>query len=349
MAPRPDSNPLPSVTVIVAVHNEEAALLGKIENILGIPYPRERIEVVITSDGSTDKTVPIATELADRYPSVRLLDQRDRVGKTVVQNAAVKVSKGEIIIFSDVDAKFNERFLEHITMPFGNPSVGCVTGAVVWTNRDESAVVAGGDFYWRYEHFMWRLESQLGLLAWASGACLAVRRELFKPMEPQYGEDCIVPLDIVSLGYRVVFQPDALAYEARIADPRAEMRARVRMALRSFAGTVSRKHLLNPLRFPGVAWAILSHKLLRWFTPYFLVLAFVLNLLLLGHSVYRVTFALQIIFYVSAVIGGVLDARRIRVPLVSTIYAFSLMNLGVCVGVTRALCGQRVIGYKSEG
>ncbi len=179
------SDALPSVTVIVAVHNEETALSEKIENILGTSYPRDRIEVIIASDGSTDKTVPIATGLADRYREVRLLDHTDRAGKTVVQNAAVKSSTGEIVVFSDVDTKFSGRFLESITAPFAEPRVGCVTGAVVWTNRDESAVVVGGDFYWRYEHFMWKLESQLGLLAWGSGACLAMRRELFRPMEPQ--------------------------------------------------------------------------------------------------------------------------------------------------------------------
>jgi hypothetical protein len=168
-------------------------------------------------------------------------------------------------------------------------------------------------------------------------------------MEAQFGEDTVVPLDIVSLGYQVIFQDDAIVYETRISEPRSEVRARVRMTLRSFAGTVSRRYRLNPMRFPGIAWAVLSHKLLRWFTPYFLGGAFILNLTLLGHPLYRLTSAMQAVFYASAVIGYVLDTYRVRVPLLSTTYAFCLMNLGVAVGVARAVCGHRIVGYRSEG
>jgi cellulose synthase/poly-beta-1,6-N-acetylglucosamine synthase-like glycosyltransferase len=339
----------PSVAIIVAVHNEEAALQAKIENCLELQYPQDRLRIVVASDGSTDGTVRITEELAGRYRNVHLLAQNERLGKTVAQNAAVRLSLDEIVVFSDVDTKFDGRFLERIIGPFSDRSVGCVTGALVWTNPGESAVAAGGDLYWRYEHFMWRLESRLGVLAWGSGACLAVRREAFTPMEAQYGEDCVVPLDVISRGYRMVFQPGAIARETRIANARAEMQARARMTLRSFAGTLSRKHLLNPLRFPGVAWATISHKVLRWLTPYFLVLIFVSNVFLMDHAWYRLTLVLQIAFYVGGVAGSILERHRIRVPLISTIYAFCLMNLAVSAGVAQAIFGRRILAYRSEG
>jgi cellulose synthase/poly-beta-1,6-N-acetylglucosamine synthase-like glycosyltransferase len=346
----PAGESTPSVTVIVAVHNEEAALPGKLENCLRLLYPRDRLRVVVASDGSTDGTLHIANEFARRHPGLRVWAQQDRVGKTVTQNVAVRLAEGEILLFSDVDTELDAHFLEHIVRPFADGKVGCVAGLLTWTNPDASAVAAGGDFYWRYEHVIWRMESRLGLLAWANGACLAVRRELFTPMEAQYGEDTVVPLDVVAQGYRVVFQPEAIASDERTVGAGAEMRARVRMTLRSFTGTLSRKHLLNPWRFPQVAWAILSHKLLRWLVPYFLVLGFVSNVLLLGRGgVYPYSLALQVIFYVSGAIGYFLDQRDIRLRFFSIIYAFCLMNLGVAVGVAQAILGRRILAYRSEG
>lgn len=344
-----DGGSVPSVAIVVAAHNEEAVLAERLENCLALSYPQNQLEIVVASDGSTDGTVRIANEFARRHKQVRVYVEEAQRGKTAVQNAVVRQSTTDIVVFSDVDTEFDVHFLGEITRPFEDRRVGCVTGALVWTNSAESAIVAGGGRYWRYEHFMWRLESRLGLLAWASGACLAVRRELFKPMESQYGEDCIVPLDIVSLGSRVVFQPTAVAYETRIADAGAELRARIRMTLRSFAGTLSRKQLLNPLRFPAIAWAIISHKLLRWLTPYLLLLLFVSNLVLVDRPLYRFTRSLQILFYACGAVGYVFDRFSVRVPVLSTIYAFCLMNLGVAVGVAKAVLGHRMFAYRSEG
>ncbi|HLW60862.1 MAG TPA: glycosyltransferase [bacterium] len=339
----------PTVTIVIAVHNEEAGLADRLENCLSLSYPRDRLEILVASDGSTDGTVRVACEFARRYENIRVSAQESRGGKTAAQNAAVRESKSDVILFSDVDTKFDAHILEHITNPLIDPKVGCVVGGLLWVNPHNSAIAAGSDVYWRFERFLWREESLLGILAWGSGACLAVRRGLFRPMDAQYGEDCIVPLDIVSLGYRVVFQPDAIAYEPRISSPGAELRTRTRMTLRSFAGTLSRRHLLNPFRFPGISWAIISHKLLRWLTPYLLLSMLASNAALVDRPFYRLTFGLQALFYASAGLGHVLDRNRIRVPIVSTIYAFCLMNLGVGVGVAQAIGGRRIFAYRSEG
>lgn len=351
ITPATDATLPPSATIVVAVHNEEAALTAKLENCLRLSYPPDRLRVIVASDGSTDGTLRIASEFARRYPNVRALAHERRVGKSVAQNGAVRLSNDDIILFSDVDTALDAHFLERIARPFADSRVGCVTGVLRWTNPDASAVAQGGDFYWRYEHFLWDMESRLGLLAWGNGACLAVRREAFTPMEAEYGEDCVVPLDVIARGYRVVFQPDAVAYDARIAAPRAELRARVRMTLRSFAGTLSRERLLNPLRFPGVAWAITSHKLLRWSVPFLLALAFVSNVLLLARGGwYPYLLGLQLLFYASAATGYVLDQKcDIRLPLISTAYAFCLMYLGVAIGVMQAIGGRRIRAYRSEG
>lgn len=169
------------------------------------------------------------------------------------------------------------------------------------------------------------------------------------PMEPQYGDDVVVPLDVIRQGHEVRFEPEAVAYEDRISQPGAELRARIRMTIRSLSGTLSRSQLLNPLRYPGVAWSIVSHKLLRWFAPSFMLLAFFANLFLLDQTAYRLLFALQVAFYAAAVVGHLTERSRVKVRLASTIYAFCVMNLGIFLGVANVLLGRRISAYRSEG
>lgn len=337
------------VTLLITAHNEESTLNQKLGNSLLLTYPKDKLEIFVASDGSIDGTVQIARHFAKKQSNIFVYEQEERRGKTLTQNAAIERSRGEIIVFTDADTTLNCDFLKQIVMPFANPKVGCVAGRLIWTNPGESAITGGGGLYWRYEHFLWYLESQLGILAWASGACMAVRRDLFKPMKPQYGEDCVVPLDVVAQDYKVVFRPDAIAYEERIADPKAELWSRARMTLRSFTGTLSYKQLLNPFRYPGVAWAIMFHKILRWLTPYFLGVTFISNLFLLSQPFYRLTFVAQLSFYLAGLIGYLADRRRLNIPLVSAVYAFCLANLAMFWGVTKALLGHRIVAYRSEG
>jgi cellulose synthase/poly-beta-1,6-N-acetylglucosamine synthase-like glycosyltransferase len=342
---------MPPVSIIIAVHDEASVLAARLQNCLDLDYPPERLEIIVASDGSRDETVAIANAFARTHGRIRVLAWPHRAGKTAVQNAAVACSRGEIVVFSDADTRFDPHFLRRLVRGFADPRVGCASGALVWTNPDTSSITAVGTLYWRVEHLLWRWESRLGVLAWGSGACLAVRRELLAPIDARYGEDCVVPLDAVSQGRRVVFQDDAKAYEPRIANAQAEMRARARMTLRSFAGTLSHRHLLNPFRFPGIAWSVVSHKLLRWLTPYLLVTVLVCNtaLVLRGCDFYRPFLAGQLLFYLAAVTGYICDRCRIGLPGLSTAYAFCLMNLGVLIGVAHAVLGREIISYQSDG
>ncbi len=336
----------PEITVVIAVHNEESVIGRRVRNCLDLDYPANMLEIIIVSDHSTDKTNAIVTSFND--PRIRLLSAKG-TGKSMAQNEAVDQARGDIVVFTDADTLFAADFLQRIVRPFADPQIGCTTGRLIWTNPGESAVAEGGSLYWRYEHSLWQLESQIGVLACGSGACLAVRRKLFRPIEPQYGEDCVVPLDVIIQGYKVVFQPDAIAYEEYVAEPRAELRTRVRMTLRSFTGTLSRRQLLNPFYYPAVAWAIVSHKILRWLTPYFLLAALISNVFLLSQPFYRLTLAAQILFYLAALIGYLADRWHLRIPLVAAVYSFCLSNLAMLLGVTKALLGHQIVTYSSEG
>ena len=181
-----------------------------------------------------------------------------------------------------------------------------------------------------------------------SGACMAVRKSLFVEMEGHYGDDCVIPLDVLLQGYRVVVEPMARAYVENVRSPRAELRARARMTLRNLTGTLSRWRLLNPIRHPLLSLAIVSHKLLRWLTPYLLVACFVSNAVLAGRPLYRVTLLVQMAFYGLAVLGMLLAKRGVRVSMTSAPFGFCVAQLGIMMGVAKAILGARVVRYKNR-
>jgi cellulose synthase/poly-beta-1,6-N-acetylglucosamine synthase-like glycosyltransferase len=338
------STPQPVMSVVIAAHNEEHVIGQRVDNCLELAWPTDKLEVVVVSDGSTDRTDEIVRGFSD--PRVKLV-RTDRVGKSLAQNRAIAEARGDVVILSDADTSFDPGFIDAMAHAFADPRVGVANGRLTWTNPNESAVAHGGNAYWRFELWLWRRESQLGVLGWTSGQCMAVRRRIFQPMEPQYGDDVVIPLDAISAGYRVVYCEQALAYEPRIADVRSELRARSRMTLRGLSATASRFGAIRPLRQPGVAAALISHKVLRWLTPYFLATAAIMNIGLLGHPLYRLTGGVQALFYVGAAIGFWADRLGMRLPLCSTAYAFCLMNVGIGHGVARALLRRRVYVYES--
>ena len=176
---------------------------------------------------------------------------------------------GPVVIFTDAGSRFEPDFIRRIVAVFSDPSVGAADGHLLFTSDNDNQIAQSQGFYWRYELSLREAESRLGILAVASGACLAVRKQVFRRMDLSIGEDCIVPLDVVTQGLRVVHVPEAIAYDAMENDPEREFRTRVRMTLRNWQGTWSRPQLLNPYKYPGYAFALWSHKLFRWLSPFF--------------------------------------------------------------------------------
>jgi len=339
-------NKWPFISIILPVHNEELAIKRKLDNLLSIDYPN--YEIIVVSDGSTDNTEKVVLEYQRSFRNVKLLSLF-HVGKSTAQNEGVKIAKGDIIVFTDVDSIFEKNVLKNIVLLFQNPQVGCVTAQVKWINPKESAITEGGNIYWKYENFLWRCEDKLGLLAWGAGTCLAVRRSIFRPIPPYYGEDCIVPLDIVEQGFLVKYQPKAVVYDFWSPDIKSEFKARVRMTLRSCAGTLSKKRLLNPLKFPKQAWAIWSHKLLRWLTPYWAFVAFITNLFAIKTSLfYLFFFIVQCLGYFIGLIGIYFTSKGRSLLIISHIGSFLLVLCSFAIGIWQALRGQKIIAYRSN-
>ena len=338
---------LPHVTVLVTVYNEAFQIRERILNILESDYPADRLEVMIASDGSSDETDHIVRGMRRRDSRIRLFRPKDCEGKTATQNQAVSLVNGEILVFTDADTRFEAMFLRNMIAPFSDPRVGGVDGHLLFGTKENSGVSKSQGLYWNYELRVREFESRLGILAVASGACLAIRRTLFRPLVDAYGEDCVVPLDIVEQDYRMVHRVDAVAHDRMDTQAGGEFRARVRMTARNWSGTVSRSHLLNPFRHFRYAWALWSHKLLRWLSPVFLIVMVVSAFMLAPGSEFFAYVSVGLVGFVGAgLLAGIFEYFGWSIPVARTIFSLLLANVGFFVGGCRALCGHRITAYR---
>jgi cellulose synthase/poly-beta-1,6-N-acetylglucosamine synthase-like glycosyltransferase len=329
------------VSVIIAAHNEEERVAARLRNCLAQGYP-SHLEIIVASDGSTDRTVEIARE----YEGVVVLDFPQNRGRAAVQNDAAASARGEIVVFTDAETEFEPDFLARIAAAFADPRVGCAVGNLVYREKDTAVGVSEG-MYWRFEKKLRQVESDLGILATATGACMAVRRSLWRPLTPIDDSDFTTPLDVILQGYRVVYVPEAVAYDVPASSMRGEFRTRVRQTSKNLIGTLRRWGLRNWFTHPAVSWGLLSHKILRWMTPFFMAGALAANRFLLDDPFYRLTLALQAVFYLLGIVGFVADAFGRRVPLASFVAGFCVACLGMGVGVIKGLFGRAPAAYRA--
>jgi cellulose synthase/poly-beta-1,6-N-acetylglucosamine synthase-like glycosyltransferase len=337
----------PTMTVLLTVHNEETVIRRRIENILQCDYPADCLTVLIASDGSTDSTNEIVRSFSDRR--VRLFESPG-LGKTGTQNAAIRSIESDLIAFTDADILFDADWCKQTARRFQDARVGAVDGRALYEAPASDALQASQGFYWTYELKLRLLESQLGILAVVAGACFAIRRKLFVPMDPAIGEDCIVPLDIVTQGYQVVHEALAISRFDSEEDSSITLRRRIRMTLRNWQGTWTRSHLLNPLRHPRYAFALWSHKLMRWLSPLFLATATVCSLarLIVTPSLSSVLmFAPFGGLFALAWVGWISARRHLRIPVTGAAYSFLLANLAFLIGIWRAVTGHRIHSYRN--
>jgi len=349
------TTPLPHVTVLVGVHNEAHQIIDRIANVLDQAYPADRLEVVIASDGSTDgieQLVELRFGGSTPRP-VHVVHAAERAGKSAMQNRAIATVTSNVVVFTDADTRFAPGFLTAIVAPFVDDAVGAVQAELLFAgpaaDGPPSTAGASQGRYWQTELEIRSREATLGVLAVSSGACIAVRRELWVPLDPAIGEDCMIPLDVVMQGRKVAYAVDAVAHDCADEDLGEVVRTRARMTLRNWQGTWSRPALLNPLRHPGYAFALWSHKVLRWLSPIWLLGLAVSSvaLAILGHHPLTAAPAVGVlVFAVAAAAGGLAERRRRRLPICSSLYAFVLANTGFFLGLVYALRGTRITSYR---
>ncbi|MGZ8666889.1 MAG: glycosyltransferase [Solirubrobacterales bacterium] len=303
---RLDDAALPSVSLIVAAHDEEAVIAGKVANALALDYPRRLLEVIVASDGSTDATVERAREAG----ADRVLDL-PRGGKVEAQNAAAEAAAGEVLAFSDANCLWEAGALRDVVVPLADPGVGYACGQVRFTD-------AGGEnlesAYWRYEMAVRRLESGLGGVTAGNGAIYAVRREAYIPLRPSGSHDLSFPFELAKRGLRSVYVPEAMAEEKMVPTLGGEMRRKRRMMV-GLWDIVIGEGMASPRGYGALyGFQIASHRILRYATPLLHVLALATNVALLGHgAIYAVTLALQVALIAAALLAPLLPLAPLRI------------------------------------
>ena len=305
--PEPASGePLPRVSLVVAAHDEEDVIDRKVRDALAQDYPRERLEIVVASDGSTDRTA----EVARAAGADQVLDL-PRGGKVAALNAAVEQSSGDVLAFSDANSFWRADALRRLVARLGEPRVGYVCGQV----RFDGASGANEEgLYWRYEMAVREWESRLAGVTAGNGAINAVRREAYIFLEPTRGQDISLPYELTKRGWRSVYAPEAVARERLAATIGGEFGRKRRMMAGAWS-TMLRHGLLSPRGYsPLYSFEIASHRLLRYASPFLHVVALGTNVALAGQgAIYVVTLAAQAALLAAAAIGAVWPLRPFRI------------------------------------
>jgi len=327
----------PSVSIIIAAYNEDNVIRDKIEKILNLDYPPDKLEIIVASDASTDKTDDIVKEFTSR--GVILVRQKTRGGKTSVQNLAVKYAKGEILVFSDATTVFDNQALKKLVRNFKNPSVGCVGGEEYFVTSPGGISEEAG-FFWKYERKLRRLESSFNTMIGVSGCIFAIRKELYERLDDTLIEDFVLPLKVAGRGFKVMCEREARAYEYPAKSVKDEFRRKARIVSGGINVVVKMKYLLNPFKYPALSFEILSHKICRWLVPLFMVSLLISNLFLWNdNAFFRAVLLLQLCFYALAFVGYFY--RKIK--LLKFISHFCLMNITAVLGMIRFIKGEKKV------
>jgi cellulose synthase/poly-beta-1,6-N-acetylglucosamine synthase-like glycosyltransferase len=297
--------PLPAVSLIIAAHDEEQVIGRKVRDSLGLEYPRKKLQVIVASDGSGDRTVALA-----RDAGADVVLDLPRMGKLAAQNTASNRATGELLVFSDANATWAPAALRRLVAAFADPKVGYACGKVRFLDPGGSNVEGA---YWSYELGMRELESRLAGVTAGNGAIYAVRRDAYRELPASRSHDLSFPFELTKAGWRAVYVPMALAKEKLVATLEGEFERKRRM-MRGLWDIVVRDGMASPRGYtPLYAYEIVSHRLLRYLSPLLHVVAFAANLALLGQGwVYAVTLAIQLAVLAAAALAGVLPLAPLR-------------------------------------
>ena len=337
----------PTVTILITAYNEEKDLRAKLENTLAIKYPSEKLEILVASDGSTDRTDEIVREFSAR--GIKLFRQEGRKGKTYTQNEAVKRAAGEIILFSDATTVYQSDVLEKILPNFADQTVGCVAGKLIYVDDSRSDVGAGARRYWNYETFIKESESRACSLIGASGCLYAVRKSVYQPMYAEACSDFLICTIVYRQNFRSVYEPAAVCVEETNRRSDKELQMRVRVIAQTFTDLWRNREMLNPFRSGFFAVELVSHKLLRYLAPIFLLMIFSASLLLAFSSIFFLALLfLQILFYAASLIGWLLEYRNRKSGIFVIPLYFLLTNLASLIGIYKFLRGERFAQWETH-
>jgi cellulose synthase/poly-beta-1,6-N-acetylglucosamine synthase-like glycosyltransferase len=342
---RPEPDYFPNLSLLIAAYNEEASLRQKIEQTLALDYPKGKLEILILSDESTDRTDEIAQSFCD--DPVRLLRIHPRQGKTHAQNVGVKAARGDILVFSDATTTYQKQALRYLASSFRDPKVGAVSGRYEYFDPSGTSATGQGQItFWSYENVIKMWQSRIRTVSGCCGCIYSLRRELYTDLPGDVISDLTQALCVIRQGYRVVFEDRALALEETTKSSGEEFAMRIRVVTRGMRGILSVPQLLIPWRYPWVSFQLVSHKILRWMVPLFLVLLFVGNLLLLNKPFFFALFCLQFAFYLLTGLATVLPLQKLWKPLTMPLY-FCTVNIAALMSFLALFRGKKYVIWET--
>lgn len=337
----------PSVAMIISCYNEEKIIREKLENTLAIDYPKDKFCIYVVSDASSDRTDDIVREYGDR--GVRLLRQDQRGGKTLGLNRAVSEIESEIVVFSDANAMYQRDAVVKLVENFADGRVGYVVGNARYSDGSRTSSSQNENVYWNYEGIIKKLESRLHSVVGGDGAIYAIRRRLYDEMRATDINDFVNPLQIVSRGYRGIYEQEAVCTEETSGAFHKEIGRKRRIVNRSFTGLWRVKEVLNPSVTGIFSWMILSHKLLRWLTPIFLGFILIPALVLGGltRDPFNLISLPTCLFLVLGTMGYLLS-EKVKIPFVLSFpYYFIAVNAASFMGIIDSAMGRVAVTWNT--
>jgi biofilm PGA synthesis N-glycosyltransferase PgaC len=328
---------LPTVTLIVAAYNEEDIIEDKIENTLLLNYPKDKIQLIFITDGSSDGTAQKITGITE----ILLLHEDIRAGKMAAIKRAIPYINGDITIFTDANTFLNQDAVLELVKHYQNPKVGAVAGEkriLVEDTADASS--AGEGFYWKYESRLKKWDYELYSNVGAAGELFSIRTALYQPVESDtIIDDHMIAMRIAEKGYIIAYEPGAYAMETASADVKEELKRKIRIAAGGIQSILRLKQAANPFHNPIFTFQYISHRVLRWtITPFLLILVFILNGILAFEQpgvFYKLFLAAQVAFYLLSLTGLYFERKNIRVKALFIPYYFCVMNYAVLAGINR--------------
>ena len=315
IAPRPVKKKYwePTATLVIAAHNERQTIEAKLRNCLALDYPKRKLQIIVSLDGSTDGSEFVIWKYVSQ--GVEMVHSRDHAGKAAALNRALRRATGDIVVFADVRQTLSPNAIRELAASFADETVGAVSGELLLMDESQQEATTEVGLYWRYEKALRSMESEIHSIAGATGAIYAIRRELYEELpEDTILDDVLTPLRIVLRGKRAIFEPEAKAYDSVACCPLAEYRRKVRTLCGNYQLLAGLPQAVSPSRNP-IFIQFMSHKLGRLVVPWALLALFLTNLFML-RGIYAITFSLQAAWYAFAVIGHFLSRREVIAPIV---------------------------------
>lgn len=342
---------LPTVSLLIAAFNEEDIIEEKIKNCLELDYPKEKLQIIFITDGSSDNT----PNLIAKHEEVTLLHEDIRAGKMAAIKRAIPLIKNEITVFTDANTFLNATAIKELVKHYQNPKVGAVAGEKrIMVAQSADASAAGEGFYWKYESTLKKWDYQLYSNVGAAGELFSIKTELYQPVEADtIVDDHMIAMLIAEKGYIIAYEPNAYALESSSANTKEELKRKIRIAAGGIQSIFRLKKSANPFHNPILTFQYISHRVLRWtVTPWLMIFVLFLNAAICFSYpellLYQIILILQFAFYIAAVAGAILESKSIKIKILFIPFYFSMMNYATIMGTFRYFKGKQSAAWEKS-